>query len=346
LRSGEGADGSKGLQVGLARRMVVTKRTIALVGGVLVLIAVYANNSSILTKPIAARPLLLAHRGVHQDFPHEGVTEDTCTASRIFPPHNNFIEDTIPSMTEAFKDGADLVEFDIHPTTDGSWAVFHDWVLDCRTNGHGVTRNHALAYLKTLDVGYGYTADGGKTFPLRGQGVGLMPSLDEVLGAFPNGSFLVHIKSNDPGEGEALATKLKTFPSSALRNLMVYGGDRPISVVRSKIPDLRTMSLKTEKSCLVTYAALGWSGYIPTDCRNSLLVVPANIAHWLWGWPNKFLRRMINVGTEVFVGDDFKAGGLKGLNRPEDLRKLPKGYSGGIWTDQIDVIGPALRGRR
>jgi glycerophosphoryl diester phosphodiesterase len=256
------------------------------------------------------------------------------------------MENTIPSITEAFKDGADLVEFDIHPTTDGSWAVFHDWVLDCRTNGQGVTRNHALAYLKTLDVGYGYTADGGKTFPLRGQGVGLMPSLDEVLSAFPNGSFLIHIKSNDPREGEALVTKLKTLPNSTLRNLMVYGGNRPVSIVRSKMPDLRTVCLKMEKNCLVTYAALGWTGYIPTDCRNSLLIVPANIAPWLWGWPNRFLRRMINVGTEVFVADDLKSGGLKGLNGPEDLRKLPKGYSGGIWTDQIDVVGPALRGRR
>jgi glycerophosphoryl diester phosphodiesterase len=85
----------------------VTKRTAIAAGGVLLLIAVYANNSSLLTKPIATSPLLLAHRGVHQDFSHEGVTADTCTASRIFPPRNSFIEDTIPSMQEAFKDGAD-----------------------------------------------------------------------------------------------------------------------------------------------------------------------------------------------------------------------------------------------
>ena len=226
----------------------MTKRTTALVGGAVVLIAVYAGNSSLLTKPIAPRPLLLAHRGVHQDFSHSGVTEDTCTASRIFPPHNNFMEDTIPSMKEAFKDGADVIEFDIHPTTDGSWAVFHDWTLDCRTNGHGVTRNQTLAYLKSLDIGYGYTADGGKTFPLRGQGVGLMPSLDEVLNAFPNGSFLIHIKSNDAHEGSALALKLKKLSGSRLRDLMVYGDYRPISVVHKEMPTLRTMSRKTEKA--------------------------------------------------------------------------------------------------
>ncbi len=72
-------------------------------------------------------------------------------------------------MHAAFDAGADIVEFDVHPTTDGHFAVFHDWTLDCRTDGKGVTREHTLAELKKLDAGYGYTADGGKTYPLRGK---------------------------------------------------------------------------------------------------------------------------------------------------------------------------------
>lgn len=322
---------------------MVRKRRVIAAGAALFLIAIYANNSSLLTKARTNRPLLLAHRGVHQDFPHQGVTNDTCTASRIFPPRNHFIEDTIPSMKEAFQDGADAVEFDIHPTTDGEWAVFHDWTLECRTNGQGVTRKQPLSYLKTLDLGYGYTADGGKTFPFRGQGIGLMPSLTEVLNAFPGHSFLIHIKSNDPGEGSALALKLKDLSIARLSKLMVYGGDRPVAVIRGELPSLRVMSLKTEKACLIPYIALGWSGYVPNACQNSVLIVPANIAPWLWGWPNRFLNRMASAGTAVFVVDDFAAGGSKGLNSLEELRKLPAGYSGGIWTDQIEVIGPVFR---
>jgi glycerophosphoryl diester phosphodiesterase len=72
-------------------------------------------------------------------------------------------------MRAAFNAGADVVEIDVHPTNDGHFAVIHDWTLDCRTNGRGVTRKHSLAELKTLDAGYGYTADGGKTFPFRCQ---------------------------------------------------------------------------------------------------------------------------------------------------------------------------------
>ncbi|MFX8106630.1 hypothetical protein ABTK92_20190, partial [Acinetobacter baumannii] len=84
---------------------------------------------------------------------------------------------------------------------------------------------HTLSDLKRLDIGYDYTADGGKTFPLRGKGVGLMPTLDEVLTAFPDRRFLIHIKSNDPAEADRLAARLKQLPPDRLKMLMVYGGD-------------------------------------------------------------------------------------------------------------------------
>ena len=62
--------------------------------------------------------------------------------------------------------------------------------------------------LRRLDAGFGYTADNGKTFPFRGQGVGLIPSLTDVLGAFPHRRFLINVKSNDPSEGIRLASAL------------------------------------------------------------------------------------------------------------------------------------------
>ena len=99
----------------------------------------------------------------------------------MLPPEHPYLENTIDGFRAAFSDGADIIEFDVQPTTDGQFVVFHDWTLDCRTNGSGVTREHALAELRPLDLGYGYTADGGKTFPFRGKGVGLMPTLDQVL---------------------------------------------------------------------------------------------------------------------------------------------------------------------
>ena len=166
------------------------------------------NNASWLVSRSEEPPTLLAHRGLAQTFHRENLKGETCTASRIYPPEHAYLENTIRSMQAAFAAGGDIVEFDIHPTTDGDFVVFHDWTLDCRTNGKGVTRDHTLAELKVLDIGYGYTADGGKTFPFRGKGVGLMPTLDEVLDEFTTKAFLINIKSNDPLEGAALARRL------------------------------------------------------------------------------------------------------------------------------------------
>src|SRR5215813_10416440 len=194
----------------VARASRVMKRIIRIIGALVLLLAgfIYLNNANWLTSAPEGGPILLAHRGLAQTFDLDGVSNDTCTATRIHVPTHPYLENTIASMEAAFRASADIVEFDVHPTTDGHFAVFHDWTLDCRTDGKGVAREHSLAQLKALDVGYGYTADGGGTFPFRGKGVGLMPSLEEVLKAFSNRRFLIHIKSNDPHEGEQLASHL------------------------------------------------------------------------------------------------------------------------------------------
>jgi len=306
-----------------------------------VIAVVWTANTSLLSRRFAAQPTFLAHRGVHQDYSHDGVSDDTCTATRILPPHNDYIEDTLPAMAEAFREGADVVDFDVHPTSDGKWAVFHDWTLDCRTNGHGVTRNQTLAYLQSLDLGYGYTADGGVTYPLRGKGIGLMPSLEDVLTRFPNRHFILHIKSNDPKEGAALGRTLRSLPQDESQRVAVTGGDRPIETLRRTIPTIKTMSPKSIKACFERYIALGEIGYVPASCRNSVIFVPVNIAPWLWGWPDRFLSRMHAAGTMVFAVNAYRSGGIKGLNDSADLKKLPKGYSGGIWTDRIDAVNSA-----
>ncbi|MEJ8543932.1 glycerophosphodiester phosphodiesterase family protein [Brevibacillus borstelensis] len=303
----------------------------------------YVNNSSLFSKGSNEPPLLLAHRGMAQTFHMEGITGDTCTAERIYEPEHPFLENTIPSMEAAFQAGADIVEFDVQPTKDGKFAVFHDWTLGCRTNGQGVTREHTLAELKRLDIGYGYTADQGKTYPFRGKGTGLMPSLEEVLAHFPEQSFLIHVKSNDPTEGEQLAAFLSALPAERLDKLTVYGGDEPIDALKERLPGVRVMSKATMKSCLIPYIAAGWTGYVPAACEHTQLHIPEKIGPWLWGWPSRFLERMDKADTRVIVvggdGSDFSSG----FDTPEDINRLPSGYTGGIWTNRIDRIAPLYK---
>jgi len=70
--------------------------------------------------------------------------------------------------------------------------------------------------------------------------------------------------------------------------------------------------------------------------------VPLHVAPWLWGWPDRFLERMEGEGSAVFVLGPYEGGGFStGIDTPEDLARLPAGYSGGIWTNEIEAIARA-----
>jgi glycerophosphoryl diester phosphodiesterase len=106
---------------------------------------------------------------------------------------------------------------------------------------------------------------------------------------------------------------------------------------------MRIAARSALKRCLIRYLGLGWSGYVPADCRNTLVLVPANYAWILWGWPNRLLARVRAVGSEVFVLGPMAAGDFtSGIDTEAELRLLPAGYSGGIWTNRIDVIAPMV----
>ena len=296
--------------------------------------------------PAGARPLLLAHRGIAQRFDERDLRNDTCTAQRLVPSGHALLENTLPSIRAGFEAGADLVEVDVHPTTDGQFAVFHDWTVDCRTEGRGETRAHSMAELRRLDVGYGYTADGGRTFPFRGQGVGLMPSLDDVFAAFPGHRFVINVKSRDPAEGRQLAAALARLPAPQRRGLVVYGGDEPVAEVRRLVPDVRTASKSSLKSCLLQYLALGWSGHVPQACSRSMVLVPVNYAPLLWGWPHRLQQRLAAAGSEMFVVGPYGGGFTTGIDTPADLARLPERYAGGIWTNEVAAIAAAVRNRQ
>lgn len=309
------------------------------------LIFLIVNNNSFLVKIDGTRPLLLAHRGLHQTFSMKGITGDTNTAERIYKPEHSYLENTIPSMEAAFELGADMVEFDIQLTKDGLFAVFHDSILEYRTDGKGMVGDYTMEELKKLDIGYGYTADNGHTYPFRGQGKGLMPTLNEVLDYFPDKAFLIHLKSENREDGLRLAQYLKTLTAERLDKIAVYGGNEPIEVLKEKLPELRVMSKQTVTKSMISYMLLGWSGYIPESMQNSFFYLPEKYAKFLWGWPNRFLERMEKSDT-IFILVAGDGQWSEGFDSEDDLKRLPKNYKGGIWTNRIDRIGPIYKNNK
>lgn len=230
-----------------------------------------------------------------------------------------------------------IEQLDVQLTKDNQLAVFHDYDLSMRTNGTGAFSDWNMADLKKLDIGYGYTADNGQTYPFRGQGVGLMPELGEVLAAFPNRELLIHINHGDVQTGQVLWSYLENMSPERLNQITVYGDENALKYLREQNSDIRVLSIERLKQALLKYELWGWTGYIPDEIKNMELHIPLKYAKLLWGWPHKFVARMNSVNTRVVI---VQGNGKwsEGFDTVESLQEIPKGYAGYIWTNRIDKV--------
>ena len=316
------------------------KRYKFLIGTGLIIGALYIGNASWLVAPPDGDMSILSHRGVHQTYHRRNLNNETCTAERIDTPTHDFLENTLDSIAAAKDFGADFIELDVHLTTDGEFVVFHDWTVDCRTDGTGRTIDHDLAYLKSLDIGYGYTADGGKTFPFRGQFFGAMPTFQEVLRKFPDTAFVVNMKTRARKDAKAMLRYLK---KDQWEHLSFVSHPNVLEILRAEHPDNIYVSRKAIKSCIKNYMLTGWSGRVHEACHNMHVYIPANYRKFVWGWPYRFEKRLNSVGSRsVLMGDlgDHLAGGM---DTQRDINRVPKDYTGIVYTNKIEVVGPALR---
>jgi glycerophosphoryl diester phosphodiesterase len=109
-------------------------------------------------------------------------------------------------------------------------------------------------------------------------------------------------------------------------------------------PEIRTASRASLMGCLTGYIGYGWTGALPADCRNVMMLVPINYAPWLWGWPDRFLNRMQDANTLVFVIGPYHGGGFStGIDSAERFAQLPANYSGGIWTNEIETVADLVK---
>lgn len=141
-------------------------------------------------------PLLIGHRG----------------AAGLAP------ENTMPSFRLAVERwDVDMIELDVRATADGHCVVIHDATLDRTTDATGPVASMTLAELQAADAGYRYTDEQGG-HPYRGQGI-RVPTLDEVLTAFPQLRFTVEIKI-----GSAQAPMRETLRRHSADHRVVVAG--------------------------------------------------------------------------------------------------------------------------
>ena len=171
-------------------------------------------------------PLNIAHQGGEDEFP----------------------SNTMYAFRKALRAGADMLELDIGVTKDGKVIVMHDTTVDGKTNGRGTVASKTLRQIRRLDAAYWFAPRASehyshtlprRAYRFRGVATGRrdppkgfraadfrVPTLTEVLKAFPRTPINVEIKGRTPDEeteeyiqnAEALARLLR---NTKRRNLIV-----------------------------------------------------------------------------------------------------------------------------
>jgi len=278
---------------------------------------------------------IVSHRGVHLNYAKWAYQKKSvCEAKHALPPKHEYIENTMDSIEAAFEFGSTIVEIDIRRTGDDDLVIFHDAKLDCRTDGRGRVADHPVEYLKTLDVGYGYSTDGGKTFPRRGMGIGKMPTLEEVLNKFPDQKFIIDNKDADLESIQILSRILKKYPVEQRENLYFWGPRKTLKALQKTIPEVtRLFAIRSRVTMdfLKFYFSFGLIK-LPEQHRNLVIGLKVKRLKLLWGWPYRFLQKLHESGVEFYLLVDTI----------EEAQRFKSSPVDGFVTDYIESVGEVL----
>src|SRR5690606_28889018 len=159
-------------------------------------------------------------------------------------------DNTMAAFTAADRLGADVLELDVHESASGEFVVIHDDTVDRTTDGQGRVADHTVQELRQLDAAYRWAVSGPSTgaadaaYVYRGTGVTL-PTLTEVLGAFPDTAINVELKQDDDGAAVRLCAALRA--AGAVDRVMVgsfHGG--PLATFREACPEVATSASQNE----------------------------------------------------------------------------------------------------
>jgi glycerophosphoryl diester phosphodiesterase len=211
------------------------------------------------------------------------------------------------SFRSAIEAGCDLIECDVHLSSDGRLVVIHDHTLDRTTNGKGLVRDHTVAELRKLDAGQG------EHIPL------LHEVIELTLGKV---GLVIEIKQL-PIVYEGLEEKLVNM----LRQLGAVQECAIVSFHHPAIRKLREMESRLQLGIL--------EGSRPIDPARMLREAGADVFSPHWGAMDREVVEQIHSAggaVGVWTVDDDAAVAWCNFCRPDS-----------IFTNRPVEIGPAFR---
>jgi glycerophosphoryl diester phosphodiesterase len=256
------------------------------------------------------RPLVIAHQG------GDGIRPG----------------DTMLAFENATQIGADVLEMDAHITKDSQIVLMHDETVDRTTNGKGLIEDLTLAQLKKLDAAYGWSNDGGKTFPYRGQGI-QVPTLEELFQKFPQMRYVIEIKLTQNPIDKPLCDLIRKF---SMQDKVVIASfhDEAMQRFRQTCPEVATSASRGEVTKFVLLGKVFLSGLVapqyqsiqpPYDPKESLNIPIMT---------KRFIREAHakNLKVEPWTVDD-----------PEFMKQYIEWGVDGIMTDRPDLMIEVLK---
>ena len=290
-----------------------------------------ASAQVVLDNPWLERaPLNIAHQGGEEEVP----------------------SDTLYGFKTALPKGVDVLELDVHLTTDEQVVALHDTTVDRTTNGSGTVEQMTLAQIKQLDAAHWFVPGVGTThsrpaeeYVFRGIATGdqpppegfeandfTIPTLDEVLTTFPDTLINIELKlSNSTGRFEQAVADLLEKHGRVDDVIVVSFLDHSLEVFKALAPDVHTATATANAAAFWTSS----QGPLPgaPNPRHVALQVPTSFS-----------------GIPVITSDDFvknaNANGLAvhvwTINDRATMEQLLDWGVQGIMTDRPTLLEQIL----
>ena len=233
--------------------------------------------------------------------------------------------DTMLSFRHAVELGVDVLEMDVHGTRDNVLVVIHDDTVDRTTDGTGAVSELSLNQIKALDAGYNWPLhEETEEHPYRGAGV-TIPTLEEVLEAFPTMPMVIEIKQADPPIVDQFGEMLRRYDRT--KNTIVASFHPEVMVeFREKFPEFATAGVEPEirRFFVLNKLLLGRLYRPPMEAFQ----VPERFGNLKVITP-RFVRVAQSRGLSVQVWT---------VNTAEDMERIFATGVDGIITDRPDLL--------